>query len=214
MMSRLAAACLLSLMGATASAAPVLFDGSWKTQRFSLFSANAYGFRGDTLTVRSTGSVSLAYHALPMQRWPATRASWTWQVDEGVPATDLRRKGGDDRNLAMYFVFLPQAEAERLKGKNVKRLLRNDAARVLVYVWGGRHARGSVLDSPYLGKRGKTLVLRPSGTGAAREQVDLARDYARAFGGAPGALVGLAVSGDSDDTASMIKAAVSGLRVE
>lgn len=214
MILRLAFICALAVWGAAASAGPVLFDGSWKTQRFSLFSANAYGFQGDTLTMRSAGSVSLAYHALPVQRWPATRASWTWQVDKGVPATDLRRKGGDDRNLALYFVFLPEAEAARLRGKNVKRLLRSDAARVLVYVWGGSHARGSLLDSPYLGHRGKTLVLRPSGTGAAREQVDLARDYARAFGGAPGALVGLAVSGDSDDTEGMITAAISGLRVE
>ena len=58
------------------------------------------------------------------------------------------------------------------------------------------------------------MVLRPSGTGAASENVNLARDYARAFGGSPGALVGLAVSGDSDDTGSMIEATVSGLRLQ
>jgi len=53
--------------------------------------------------------------------------------------------------------------------------------------------------------------LRPAGTGAHRENVDLAADYRRAFGGVPGALVGLAVSADSDDTNSRIRARVSGL---
>jgi hypothetical protein len=41
--------------------------------------------------------------------------------------------------------------------------------------------------------------------------VDLAGDYARAFGGSAGALVGLAVSGDSDDTDSTISAAIANL---
>jgi hypothetical protein len=44
--------------------------------------------------------------------------------------------------------------------------------------------------------------------------VDLARDYGRAFGGRPEALVGLAVSADSDDTASAVEATVSGLAVK
>ncbi|MDU8912817.1 DUF3047 domain-containing protein [Aestuariicoccus sp. MJ-SS9] len=208
----LAIAAALALSSA-AAAAPVAFDGSWKTQRFSLFSSNDYGFGGDTLTVRSEGSVSLAYRPLPETLWTSQSASWAWAVDQGVPATDLRRKGGDDRNLALYFVFLPAAEAERMKGSNVRKLLGNDSARVLVYVWGGDHRRGAVLPSPYLGARGKTVVLRPSGTGSARERVDLAGDYARAFGGDPGALVGLAVSGDSDDTDSRIDARISGLQL-
>lgn len=195
-----------------ATAAPVSFDGSWNTQKFSLFSSNTYGFNGNSVTVASDGSVSLAYRQLPQSFWDASAASWSWRVDEGVPATDLRQKGGDDRNLALYFVFLPEAEAEALRGASVRRLLTNNSARVLVYVWGGAHNRGAVLNSPYLGSRGKTIVLRGSGTGSARENVNLARDYANAFGG-QAALVGIALSGDSDDTNSRIRASVSGLQV-
>jgi hypothetical protein len=36
----------------------------------------------------------------------------------------------------------------------------------------------------------------------------------KAFGGAKGALVGLAVSGDSDDTNSIIRAAIGNLHLE
>ena len=200
-----------TLCATIAAAEPVRFDKSWKVQRFSLFNGNDYGFGGDTLRVTSDGAVSLAYAPLPEAQWSATQAAWSWRVDDGVPATDLRRKGGDDRNLALYFVFLPNDVAAQSKGKSVRNLLGENAARVLVYVWGGSHKRGAFLDSPYLGARGKTVVLRGAGTGAHRESVDLASDYRRAFGGAPGSVVGIAVSGDSDDTSSRIDAAISGL---
>lgn len=212
-MFRFVCAAALCLSAWPALAAPVSFDGSWKTQKFSLFSSNTYGFNGSSVSVASDGAVSLAYRPLPESYWSASTATWSWSVQEGVPATDLRQKGGDDRNLALYFVFLPQAEAQALKGASVRQLLTNDAARVLVYVWGGAHDRGAVLGSPYLGKRGKTIVLRGSGTGSANESVNLARDYDNAFGGGQTALVGLALSGDSDDTDSRIRASISGLNV-
>ena len=212
-MFRTLAAAALFLAALPALAAPVSFDGSWKTQKFSLFSSNKYGFNGGSVSVVSDGSVSLAYRPLSESYWGASNAAWSWSVQEGVPATDLRKKGGDDRNLALYFVFLPSAEAQALKGASVRQLLTNDAARVLVYVWGGAHDRGAVLNSPYLGNRGKTIVLRGSGTGSAQENVNLERDYARAFGGGDAALVGLALSGDSDDTDSRIRATISGLTV-
>ena len=212
-MFRFVCAAALCLSAWPALAAPVPFDGSWKTQKFSLFSSNTYGFNGSSVSVASDGAVSLAYRPLPESYWSASTATWSWSVQEGVPATDLRQKGGDDRNLALYFVFLPQAEAQALKGASVRQLLTNDAARVLVYVWGGAHDRGAVLGSPYLGNRGKTIVLRGSGTGSANESVNLARDYANAFGGGETALVGLALSGDSDDTDSRIRASISGLNV-
>lgn len=212
-MFRFVCAAALCLSAWPALAAPVSFDGSWKTQKFSLFSSNTYGFNGSSVSVASDGAVSLAYRPLPESYWSASTATWSWSVQEGVPATDLRQKGGDDRNLALYFVFLPQAEAQALKGASVRQLLTNDAARVLVYVWGGAHDRGAVLGSPYLGNRGKTIVLRGSGTGSANESVNLARDYANAFGGGETALVGLALSGDSDDTDSRIRASISGLNV-
>lgn len=213
-----AAVLTLAVLALTTAAAlaqgPVAFDKSWKTQRFSLFSANSYEFGGPAVSISSDASVSLAYRALPEEFWTTDTARWSWAVSEGVPGTDLRKRGGDDRNISLYFVLLPKAEAERLKGVNPRRLLRNKQARVLVYVWGGAHNRGAVIDSPYLGARGKTIVLRPSGNGSANEKVDWGQDAARAFGAGDYALVGLALSGDSDDTDSRIRAQVSNLRIE
>ncbi|WP_377512470.1 DUF3047 domain-containing protein [Octadecabacter sp. R77987] len=201
------------LAAAPLAAQSISFNG-WTEQRFSLFAQVDYGFSGSRLSVSSDDAASMTYRQLPAGSWGATSASWSWAVSESVPATDLTRKGGDDRNLSLYFVFLPQAEAERIgEGGSIRSLLNNEQARVLVYVWGGAHGRGDVLSSPYLGPRGKTIVRRPSGTGSFSENVDLAGDYARAFGGSAGALVGLAVSADSDDTNSTIRGEISGLSI-
>lgn len=126
-----------------------------------------------------------------------------------MPATDLSRKGGDDRNLSLYFIFVPQDVAPSLAGKGIRALRGRKDVQVIQYAWGGNHARGTVINSPY--GNGVTIPLRQAGTGRASENVDLNADFARAFGGTKGALIGLAVSGDSDDTKSVIEAAIGGL---
>ncbi len=207
--------CLCLGLATPLAAAPVAFDKSWTEQKFSLFSSNDYRFGGSNLSVASDGAVSLIWRPLPQTMWSAKAANWNWQVSEGVPATDLAKKGGDDRNLALYFVFLPQAEAAAMgKNPNIRKLLGADSARVLVYVWGGSEGRGKVLSSPYLGARGKTIILRPSGTGSFAEAINLAKDHQKAFGSDASALVGLAISADSDDTASMIRGSISGLQLQ
>ena len=208
---RLILSALLALSAAAAHAGPVSFANGWAEQRLKLFSSNDYTF-GETLGLRSEGSVSLAWTSLPQAEWGARAANWTWTVEQSVPPTDLSRKGGDDRNISLYFVFLPQDQAVAMQGAGIRSLLGNDQVRVLQYAWGGNHARGQVIPSPYgPAGQGATIALRQASTGSHSESVDLARDYAAAFGGTPGVLVGLAVSGDSDDTNSTIRAALGGL---
>ena len=149
----------------TASAEAVSFDAGWKHQKFSLFSKNDYGYGGRSLSIGSEGSVSLIYKPLPEAQWGSTSAAWSWAVERSVPATDLRNKGGDDRNIALYAVFMPRAEATRLKGASVAKLLSNDQVRVLVYVWCGSHKRGASLASPYLGRAGRQLFCVGQGRG-------------------------------------------------
>ncbi len=201
------------LSATSVTAGPVSFASGWAEQRLSLFSSNDYTF-GNQLSMRSNGSVSIAYARVPKADWQATAASWAWTVDESVPATDLRQKGGDDRNLSLYFVFLPDDRADAMQGAGIRELLADPSVRVLLYTWGGNHARGAAFPSPYLEGQGMNIALRQAGTGSFSENVNLAQDYANAFGGQAGALVGLAVSGDSDDTDSHISAAIGNMRLE
>jgi hypothetical protein len=194
------------------SAQPFAFDGAWREQGFPFRPSNDYALRGGSLGVASDGTVSLLWAPVPEARRGATRAAWSWAVERGVPPTDLSRRGGDDRNLALYFAFTDAETARSADASRATRLLRDPATRVLVYVWGGASARGTILPSPYLpGLR--TVILRPAGTGAHAERVDLAADHRRAFGTAPGVLLGLGVSADSDDTGEAIRATISGLEL-
>ena len=90
-----------------------------------------------------------------------------------MPATDQTRKGGDDRNIALYFVFAPSNDISKAQNNNIKHLMSAPSTRVLMYVFGGKHQRGDILPSPYLKGFGKTVVLRPAGTGSFKETVEL-----------------------------------------
>lgn len=210
-MKSLFLATTLALATTAATAGPVSFASGWSEQKLSLFSSNDYSF-GANLSMVSNGSVSIAWSRVAQSDWAADGASWSWTVNKSVPATDLSRKGGDDRNISLYFVFVPADVAPTLSGAGIRSLLGRSDVRVIQYAWGGNNTVGSVIASPYgASGTGVTIPLRQAGTGSANERVNLAADYARAFGGEKGSLIGLAVSGDSDDTSSAIEAAIGNL---
>lgn len=185
----------------------------WNHQKFGIFGGNNWRQSGRTVSVESDGGVSLLWRPLPEKVWPATKASWSWNVGMSVPPTDLSQKGGDDRNLSLYFIFAPQDLATRANDLGIRKLLGNPEIRVLMYVWGGSHDRNAIVASPYLGARGKTIVLRPASTGQHDEAIDLRSDLDRVFGNRDMMLIGLAVSADSDDTNTRIEAGISNLHL-
>ena len=204
----------VAIFAAPVVAGPVSFESGWKEQRLSLFSSNDFRF-GSNLSMVSDGAVSIAWTRVGVGEWDAKGASWSWKVDQSVPPTNLGQKGGDDRNISVYFVFVPEMVASDLKDAGIRSLLGNKDVRVMQYAWGGNHRRGQVIPSPYAPPgQGVTIALRQAGTGSHSERVDLAADYARAFDGEKGALIGLAVSGDSDDTNSAIRAAIGNLTLD
>lgn len=184
-----------------ASAEVVGFAGGWKSVDFRSIPKTEYSFGGSTLGIKAAKSSSVIYKAVPEASRQATQAAWNWAVQNSVPATNLAKKGGDDRNIALYFVFTDKKTAARAgKNPNIKRLLTRRSSRMLIYVAGGSQSAGSFIPSPYFSGRGTTVVKRSAGTGTFSESVNLADDYRRAFGNEPGVLVGLAISSDSDDT--------------
>jgi hypothetical protein len=209
-----ASAALISLprTGQAQQATAIAFDDAWRAVSFPRLAPTRYGLGGGTLSIVGDVSSSLIYRPVPDAARGARTARWDWAVTQSVPPTDLSRKGGDDRNISVYFVFMEAQAAARLSPEtSPQRLLSSRSARTLIYVWGGNHAPGAMLASPYLRGRGFTIALRPADTGEARARVDLARDHAAVFGTPAEVLVGLAVSADSDDTESQLRATLSGL---
>ena len=118
---------------------------------------------------------------------------------EGVAATDLSQRGSDDRAIALYFVFSTDTGTIQ----NPLAQLTAGSAHALVYVFGGKHARGSIVTSPHLQSRGRFIMLRPADSARDQwfnESVNLADDYARVFKAQRPPLIAVAISSDSDDT--------------
>jgi hypothetical protein len=208
---------LLGLTAASATAALPLrhahalgvqpFDRGWQALTFRRIPATQYTLNGARLGIVAEQSSSMIYRSVSPSAQGATAARWSWSVAESVPPTDLATRGGDDRNISVYFVFMDAASAARLSpDTSLTRLLANRSARILIYVWGGSHAPGSVIPSPYTRGRGFSVIRRAAGTGSHAESVDLQADHARAFGARYEALVGLAISSDSDDTGTVVRA--------
>lgn len=197
-----------------ASAEVVGFAGGWKAVNFRSIPKTEYSFSGSSLGIRAAKSSSVIYKAVPENLRQSSQAMWNWSVQNSVPATNLAKKGGDDRNIALYFVFTDEKTAARAgKNPNIKRLLTKRSSRMLIYVHGGSQSAGSFVPSPYFSGRGTTVVKRSAGTGSFSETVNLANDYRRAFGGEPGVLVGLAVSSDSDDTGVVSQSSLGAIRL-
>ena len=204
---------LASLLPALpAQAATGISFSGWQSWTFGGIPATQYGVAGNALSIEANRSSSVLYGVVPTAARAAASASWQWQVSEGVGPTDLAARGGDDRAIALYFVFVDADTAARFGDTtpSMARLMGMGGGRTLIYVWGGSAGRGAMLDSPYLRGRGRTIVLRSAGTGGwTGESVDLVSDYARAFGGAKETLIAIGVSSDSDDTGARN---VAGLR--
>ena len=220
---RLRVGCLLLLTAlpegaVVAGMAPELRQRGWEEVTFDGKAANDHRLGDEgTIVVDGDRSVSLIQREVSVDIAATPILTWRWRVDHGVPPTDLTQKGGDDRSLALYvtFPFRPEEASllERMK-RGVVETIAGEAApgRILCYVFGGESERGAFLESPYFGDGGMTVVLRPATAPTGEwleERVDLAADYQRVFGSAPDDPTHVAISADSDDTATRIRAALA-----
>jgi len=201
--------------GATGPVAfgPDLRAEGWDVLTFRGRSPVDYRAEGTAgLAIRADGAVSVIYRPLLPAFADAGSAAWRWRVDAGPPPTDLARRGGEDRAIALYFLFADDAAAARRPPSSLRAALRR--GRALVYVWGGEGPARSAVASPHMAGRGTLVQQRPadSATGAwIAERVDLRADFRRSFGRDPGPLVAVAVSSDSDDTGTATRARIADL---
>lgn len=199
---------LVGIWARPAAAVTILFDTRWREESWLPFGSDAWRRGGDRLSVGTDRAEGPVWRLMPETLWDARRASWRWGVARR--GSDAGEAGeGAARTLAVRFVFAPRAVARRLARTSPERMSDHDAARALVYVWGGAGRPGAMsLDST---GRSAVVTRRQGGTGAAEEVVDLAADHARAFGAAPAALVAVAISADAAGAGGPIEAAVADL---
>ncbi|WP_376088461.1 DUF3047 domain-containing protein [Roseomonas sp. CCTCC AB2023176] len=178
-------------------------------------------FRGvpDGIAIEGTGEGSFVWRRVS---GAAACLSWRWRVEAGPPPTDLTRKGGDDRAVAISVGFggwPPRATAWNRMQHAVAQARAGSHSlprSVLIYVWGGTGREPNHFYSPWIGALGRVHVRRAATTPTGRwfeERVDLAQDWRESFGADPPPVQEIAVGTDAEDTGARVSAVVERIRL-
>jgi len=165
--------------------------------------------------VRATAAASASMLRSSVRIEPAELANvrFSWKVPQLIAGADMALRDADDAPVRVVLVF----EGDRTRFSPRDAML-SELARTLtgeempyatlMYVWCNKREPGSVIVNPRTA-RIRTIVVE-SGSGKLGQWLDyernIRRDFEKAFGEAPGALVGIGVMTDSDNTRSKTQA--------
>ena len=178
----------------------------------SLFSSTRHDGR-NAMAVTSKSSASMLRQAVRMEPAELASVRFSWQVPELIAQADMALREGDDSPVRVVLVF--EGDRSKFSPKNA---MLSELARTLtgeelpyatlMYVWCNTRPAGSVIVNPRTDRIRKLVV--ESGAGRLKQWVDYERniraDYQEVFGEEPGALVGIGIMSDSDNTRSWVKA--------
>lgn len=204
---------------ARAQIEPALASQGWAHGEYDGLRPARFRAIPDGLSVEGEGAGSFVWRRA---EGAASCLSWRWRVDHGPPPTDLTRRGGDDRAVAVAVGFSgwPANSTAWQRAQHAVAQARAGSHRlprsVLIYAWGGTGREPPHFYSPWLGGLGKVTILRPATTANGRwfeERVDLAADWRRFFGGGEvPPLQEIAIGTDADDTNARIAASLDRVR--
>ena len=189
----------------------------WAHRRFPGKAPNRFAYARvdgrDTIDVQSDGSVSMLHQALRVEPADLGHVRFSWKVPTLIAHADLGTREHDDAPVRIVLAF--EGDRSRFSARDaalselVHALTGEELPyATLMYVWGNRRAPGTVVHSPRTDRIRRIVVESgPAGLNQWREyERDIRADYLRAFGEPPGALVGLAIMTDSDNTHSQARA--------
>ncbi|MEJ7928813.1 DUF3047 domain-containing protein [Ramlibacter sp. AN1015] len=167
----------------------------------------------DALVVRAAASASMLRHRVHVPPQALSTVRFSWFLPALIDAADLHERDADDSPLRIVLAF----EGDRSRFSTRDAALSELAHALtgepmpyatLMYVWSNASATDAVVRAPRT-DRIRSIVVE---SGAARlnrwidYERDIRADFERAFGEAPGALVGVALLSDTDNTGAMAQA--------
>jgi hypothetical protein len=193
----------------------VLFPGKSPT-RFSYMRKDGR----DAVAVIAASSASMLRSKVRIEPAELGSVRFSWKVPQLIAGADMALRDADDSPVRVVLVF--EGDRSRFSARDgaLSELVHTLTGEqmpyaTLMYVWCNRRAPGSVIANPRT-NRIRTLVVE-SGTGHLNRWLDyerdIATDFRRAFGEAPGALVGIGIMTDSDNTRSQAHAWYGPLRL-
>lgn len=158
-------------------------------------------------------SVSLLRQQVRVPSSELHQLKFSWKVPQVIAAADMAQRDGDDSAVRVVLTF----EGNRANWSAKNAMLSELSLAItgeplpyatLMYVWCNQRAPGSVIHNPRTDRIRKMVV--ESGGKNLNQWLDYERniqaDFQRAFGEAAGALVGIALMTDTDNTRSQARA--------
>lgn len=167
----------------------------------------------DALLAEAVSSASMLRQALHIAPEQLGTLQFEWQVEQLIAAADMSQRETEDSPVRLILVF--DGDRSRFSAKNamLSELTLSLTGEpmpyaTLMYVWCNDCPAESVIVNPRTDRIRKLAVESgPAHLGQWRSyRRDVRADFEKAFGEAPGALLGLAIMTDTDNTRSAAKA--------
>jgi len=194
-----------------------LFTTAWAHQRLPGKQPTEFRYARkdgrDTLAVRASSSASMVRTNVRIEPKDLGHVRFSWKVPELMELADLAVREHDDGSVRLILAF--EGDRSRFSARDaalseVGRALTGEEMpyATLMYVWCNRRPVGTVIPGIRT-DRIRKLVVQSGPTDLNRwldYERDVRADFERAFGEKPGALVGIAIMTDSDNTRSKAQA--------
>ena len=165
------------------------------------------------LLARSDSAASILRQTLQVSPAELNQLQFSWKVPALIANADMALRDADDSPVRLVLVF----EGDRRKF-SMKNAMLSELAQALtgepmpyatlMYVWCNSQPLGSVIVNPRTDRIRKLVV--ESGEGRLNQWLDyrrdIAADFEQAFGEAPGALIGVGIMTDTDNTRAKAQA--------
>jgi Protein of unknown function (DUF3047) len=161
----------------------------------------------DAMLVQSNNSASMLRQKVRIAPHALDHVKFSWKVPALIAKADMALRHADDSPARIVLAF--EGDRSRFSGKNamlseLSHTLTGEPLpyATLMYVWCNTRAPGSVIVNPRTDRIRKIVV--ESGAKNLNQWLDYERniraDFEKAFGEPPGALVGIGIMTDTDNT--------------
>jgi hypothetical protein len=190
---------------------------TWKHHRFPGKKATSFHYARkdgrDAMAVQAESSASMLRYSVRIAPEELGNVRFSWKVPALMEQADLALRGKEDSSVRIVLAFEGDRSRFSPRDAAISELARAVTGEelpyaTLMYVWCNKRPAGTVIRSTRTDRIRKLVV--QSGTSGLNRWLDYERDiradFERVFGEKPGALVGIGIMTDSDNTRSRTQA--------
>jgi len=165
------------------------------------------GESGSYLKAESDSSASGIIYTKEFSIYEYPKVKWLWKISNVYKNGNAEEKSGDDYPIRIYIVFKYDPEKasffQRVKYGAYKKIYGEYPPHSSInYIWANREHKERILTNTYSDET-KMIILRSGEESAGiwqNEEVDIIKDYIKAFGEEPPSTARIAIMNDSDNT--------------